>query len=706
MSASSSKSLKRCCLIAALCATLSLVPLMIADGGFLTFGYDYLNQQIPFNMAMNGLKLRDLGGWTWNLDLGVSTVQGFGFYCLGSPFFWLSCLVPKAWIPYTLPIIYILKYIVACGTSFCFIRRFVNKPQSAVVGALLYSFSGFQATNLLFYHFHDVVAFFPLLLIGLEKIIEDRNDCLLFTFAVFLNALLNYYFFIIEVVFLLVYYLFRSRNLQVMFRCLLCGILGVGMACILFLPGILYVLGNSRSDVNLSLGSILMSPKAVLFRLKAFLLPGEAMYDESSIYAQQYDSIGIWLPMLGISYSLAYGWKKRDWMTWLMVTLGIAAFVPILSSAFLLFTENNGRWFFAFSLILSLTSARVADDIPEYPVRKVTVLTGIVLMCFYLLLVAKFTIHPWRLLLLFLIAFSGLACAFRGKNLLVLTAIYAVLSTGFTAFVYDSYAGNRQEYLENYAAGISMENENQQYRERIANNEICLPGQTAGIGAFSSTIANSMTEFDDLFDRYSTNDTRYRLEFNGLPELLADAPIGFTVEKTISADELKQYPAEERAEKLLSSAVCERELSGNSAGIPVTDFSRDAHGFQCRFSSLNNELIYFSVPDDPGWTARIDGEKTEILNSGGMMLLFVPAGQHKIEFSYVTPGFVPGIWISILSWLVFIVWSVRFCCLRYSLRERCSGTSFSKRNTALKNTCRSAAWHSSCGCSASDWSAL
>ena len=58
--------------------------------------------------------------------------------------------------------------------------------------------------------------------------------------------------------------------------------------------------------------------------------------------------------------------------------------------------------------------------------------------------------------------------------------------------------------------------------------------------------------------------------------------------------------------------------------------------FSCSTKSLNTQLFYFSVPYDKGWTAYIDNVETDIVNSGGMMMLPVKEGEHSIVFRYNT----------------------------------------------------------------------
>lgn len=144
-------------------------------------------------MAKNSVS-GGIDGWCWNLDLGTSAINGLSFYNLGSPFLWIALIFPVRCFPYIVGFLYILKYTIAAVFSYLYIKLFVNDSKYAIIGALLYSFSSFQATNLLFYHFHDVVAFFPLLLYGLEKLIQEKQYFQLFVFAVFINCFLNYYF--------------------------------------------------------------------------------------------------------------------------------------------------------------------------------------------------------------------------------------------------------------------------------------------------------------------------------------------------------------------------------------------------------------------------------------------------------------------------------------------------------------------------------
>ena len=160
-------------------AAAALLPYMIRDGGLLLVAADFDAEQLSYNMLCNNAIKSGEVLWNWRIDIGSDFVSSFSFYTLGSPFFWLSFLFPASAFPYLVGWIYMLKYV-------------------------LYAFSGFSCINVVFYHFHDVIALFPLLMLGLDKRMQEGKKAP-FLFAVTINALVNYYFFIGEVFFLVFY---------------------------------------------------------------------------------------------------------------------------------------------------------------------------------------------------------------------------------------------------------------------------------------------------------------------------------------------------------------------------------------------------------------------------------------------------------------------------------------------------------------------
>ena len=162
------KNLKRCACLCALLALLTFLPFIVQGRGVFTVASDFNDQQIPFTICLhNNLLDGGLDGWAWNVDLGSSTLQSFTFYELGSVFFWLSMLFPARLFPWLVGWLYMLKYAAAGAAAYLYLSLFVRDRRYAAAGAVLYAFSGFSATNVVYYHFHEVIAGFPLLLYAL-----------------------------------------------------------------------------------------------------------------------------------------------------------------------------------------------------------------------------------------------------------------------------------------------------------------------------------------------------------------------------------------------------------------------------------------------------------------------------------------------------------------------------------------------------------
>ena len=151
-----------CVLLGAAC----LLPFYVQDGFAFALAEDFNSETIPFAVAV----VRAIKGgntWLWDLDLGSPLFTGMSYFNLCSPFRALLLPFPALAFPKLVVFVMILKYAFAGGFAYLYIRRFVKDAKWAVIGGVLYAFSGFQTMNLMF-EFQDMVAFFPLLLLGLE----------------------------------------------------------------------------------------------------------------------------------------------------------------------------------------------------------------------------------------------------------------------------------------------------------------------------------------------------------------------------------------------------------------------------------------------------------------------------------------------------------------------------------------------------------
>ncbi len=350
-----------------------LVPLMLYDNGFFIYYGDFIAQQLPFYELANDAVRAGQLGWNWYTDLGSDFLTSYSFYLSGSPFFWLSTLLPRGWVLYSIPWLLSLKHAVATVTAYAYIRRFVQNRDAAVIGGLLYAFSGFQLFNIFFNHFQDVTALFPLMLIAMEELVNNNRRGW-FAVIVAIMAVNNYFFFTGQVVFLILYFFLRlpCRDFHItwkkFFALAIEAVLGVMISCIILLPSVLAVLQNSRVESMLyGEDMVIYWDKTRIWRIiqSFFMIPdAPARPNLFSSASGKWASIGGYLPLFSMAGVIAFmGQKRKHWATRLIWLCIICAFVPILNSLFYMLNSSYyARWYYMPILIMAMMTAYALDN--------------------------------------------------------------------------------------------------------------------------------------------------------------------------------------------------------------------------------------------------------------------------------------------------------------------------------------------------------
>lgn len=89
----------------------------------------------------------------------------------------------------------------------------------------------------------------------------------------------------------------------------------------------------------------------------------------------------------------------------------------------------------------------------------------------------------------------------------------------------------------------------------------------------------------------------------------------------------------------------------------VENYAETEKGFVANITLENDNLVFFSVPFDEGWSATVNGKKVDIERvNKGFMAVPVTAGESEIEFTYETPGLYYGVLITLSAtglWLLY-----------------------------------------------------
>lgn len=719
---------------------------MLQNKGIFTLCNDFNLQQLPLNMLANKAIHEGNIDWTWNIDLGSSFIGSTSFYVTGSPFFYLSLLFPASWYPRLAGWLFILKYAVAGVTSYLYCRQFSKQKKYAVIASVLYAFSGFQATNMLFYHFHDVVAFFPLLLYGLDVLIQQKKKGV-FAFAVFICSFINFYFFVGEVVFLIIYFICRYwitnwKYYKDIIWCLWEGILGVGMAMVIFLPSIMFNLDNPRiSDLIPMSRWFEIDRRDLLYIIRTLFLPPEDMVTLSYVKQEDYSSRMLYLPMVACVPAFMYCVKNRkSWLSRTVITFMIISIVPLFNSIFYFFGSNNyHRWFYMLLLLMSVATQKVLEEHEKYKLSLVTLIMGLFLVG---LLFGTFwwdtnkfqmIFEQEEFLWIFIVGIAGMFwTSFMNKLFytskqyfqvfLVSIGFFAVLTNFHVCEQYQKMTnmnfmnGNEkaEDYNSHLIAYVDYENPNKAYRFSGIDNFHFMVGDISSDACFCSTVNGSImelhsqiTEGREVFTPYKENglnelfSAKYYISHNERKaDKLIDTidyteektdyiyernnilPIGFSYDSYVLQSELSGYSNEQKRLIMLQTLVIpdqkEEKIKTYLAHFDLQeaildweklqgiwtsyhkevseDFFREKNKFGSKIKMDKQGVIFYSVPFDKGWTAEVNGKKTEILNVNGLMAVTVETGDNSIEFvnrnMYLRVGFLITI-VSFAIWFLY-----------------------------------------------------
>ena len=763
--------------LCALTAAIFFLPFYILDGGFFHYAGDFNSQQISFYRYMNGF-VKGAGypdsafagaphnTFSWATDLGSGVMNAYSFYLYGSPFFWLSVLLPQSWLPYMMVPLLVLKFGVAGGGAYLYLRRYVKNANYAVLGACLYALSGFAVYNVFFNHFVDVVALFPYLLWALdEAIYEDRHG--LFAFWVAVNLLNNYFFFVGQVIFLCIYFVCKltAKDFRLTGRkfghLLWESVLGVAMGCLLLFPAVLSLLQNPRT-IDLSSGWGFLTYAKVqqyLAILLSWILPPDSPY-LTSVWSEgviKWTSMTAYLPLCSLAGAMAY-WRSRkaDSKKRIVAVCAVCALVPVLNSAFYALNSSYyARWYYMPTLILAAMTVNALED-PDIdldaPARGISWIM-LATLVFAVVPVRDDTTGTWSFGvlknpgqffavlgfgLLGLMLYRYLCGVWRQDSRFAqrMTAAVLVFACAFT-MVHIGIGKFGQwhtdsDLVEQDTNALLLKNDLPEGDYRIDTYKIhdnigmwldksCLQyfGSTAapsilsfypGLGVkrdvrsepeitnyalrgllsveYLITTPEKRESFEDEADEGWT----YLADVDGYALYHNDnyVPMGFTYDYYVTEATYEASIKTLRSNLLLRALVLEDEdvekYSSYLTELPdallddlhydsYTQDCADRRAHSCSVFQMNNagfhaeitldkaNLVFFSVPYDDGFTAYVNGEKTDILRvDEGLMAVLCPAGTSSIDFVYQAAGLSASRVVTAVAipvWVVYVACFVR-----------------------------------------------
>lgn len=154
-----------------------------------------------------------------------------------------------------------------------------------------------------------------------------------------------------------------------------------------------------------------------------------------------------------------------------------------------------------------------------------------------------------------------------------------------------------------------------------------------------------------VYDKYILSD---ELEDIAKCDTIVDIPkVLLSVLAIDKADEKELMPYLKKGS--INTGLSLDSLVSVRSALACDDFTGHTRGFDAHIDLDSTRIVFFSVLDDPGFSAYIDGESTKIFETNlGLSSVIVPAGSHEITFRYFTPGLKLGLIISLIGFVVMV----------------------------------------------------
>ena len=378
--------------------------IMLAENGFsLAYGGDYTGQYIPMGYHIwdyyhDWIKTGNFTLFDPVIYLGVNSIGSNAYYGLFSPFNLIIVLLPRSFVPQSLAICSIIK--ISCAGLFFSIymkQAFNVKDNVARICGIAYGFAGWGAFYLWYNNYQDILVFFPIVLLGIEKVLKDNKPWILCT-GVFFLAICNYVLTIPYLICGFIYAMFRffqkikTKSFKDNMITLGFGFVGFAggllMSMLVFGPAVLATLSSPKLETYSYFGTLkgylidgkigdffklLFSwnvapdqhnhilPKRVLYPIMEFFFPATTCRSLPTIQLQSWDfddmAVSLWCYVPFIMFlvpSLIQSGKEKKWSHFIAFgLLVLSLFTPFMYYLTMGGTSGYARWtlFIATSLI-------------------------------------------------------------------------------------------------------------------------------------------------------------------------------------------------------------------------------------------------------------------------------------------------------------------------------------------------------------------
>ena len=396
--------------------------------------------------------------WDMSIGYGQDVITTLSYYVIGDPFSFLSVAIPRRFAEAGYCALIVLRMYCA-GVAFCMFCRSRNlDTHGTLIGSIVYVFCFYAlSSGVLHPYFLLPMIWLPLLLMGVDKILDDKSG-LQYALVYALAGISNFYFFYMLTIIVLLYAIARyaklygsvfpvKRLLKHIARMLVYSLLGAGAAAVLLLPSMMGILSASRVNVE-NYVPLLYGLHHYVRGIPAFINGGYGSYTYLGFtvvgwvstcllilrYKQSRDHkflvasflvlmLFLGLPFVGHVFN-GFGYVTNRWVWALafLVAYIVAFMVPHLGEI----TQSERKAILIISAVAALIVLAVPDICTEKNVLAFGMLFFLLAVMFYLLDADSAKRHMTKLL-------------------------YVIVAVGVASNAFYLYSPSEENYLKNYA---------------------------------------------------------------------------------------------------------------------------------------------------------------------------------------------------------------------------------------------------------------
>lgn len=458
----------------------------------------FVNLRYFRQLLVNFIRTGNLSAFTWNIGLGIDLFSNLNYYITGDIFSYFSILFPTKNVEslYSILIIVRMYFIGISFIAYCKYKKMDIFP--TIIGSLMYTFSSFVLYSAVRHpYFSNAVMLFPLLMIGIEKIIKEGK----FYFYVILIAVTfisSFYFGYMMSLIIAIYGIALAINTykeqgikkicSVLLKTFFYSLLGILISSIIVLPTLIDFFNSERSSTSIQPYSI------GYYR--------NLIYNLTTTKGSYWVYLGV-QSLIFISLPIFIKERKKNYpLFWLMIVLILPLLVSNIASIICGFSFPNNRWIYVYSFIFAYISTLFLNNQNKISKKDSTYIAGMVALYLGINLIFEKELNKYIIAQFFVLVI--LIVVYINKNFIIKKIknkaifnnfIVVIFVFGLTTTIHSMYIGN------NYIS------------EFIDLNEATYLLNTSRdtIPSFSSAV-NYLNEKDKNYYKIS----RYPLDFENL----------------------------------------------------------------------------------------------------------------------------------------------------------------------------------------------